>query len=151
MDYQVYELGLRKQEAAKNGDDSLKNAICKTGLWSVSRHPNYFFEMMIWSSFIGQIISGLAGSIGQTDSNWTFYLRLVLPVLCVIFMFVIFRFITGPLTEGLSLKKRPEIYGEYIRTVPMIFPFVKWPNFISNMKVPERNGNSGSLQESNPA
>lgn len=146
MDYQVYELGLRKQKAAKNGDESLKNAICKTGLWSVSRHPNYFFEMMIWFSFVGQIIAGLAGTV----TGWTLYLRLILPVFCLIVMFVIFRFISGPLTEGLSLKKRPVVYGEYIRTVPMIFPFIKWPNFISNMELPERK-NSGSVQESNPA
>ncbi len=28
-----------------------ESAICKKGLWKYSRHPNYFFESVIWTGF----------------------------------------------------------------------------------------------------
>ena len=137
-DYQVYAFA-QKQIAIRKENPNAPRLICKTGLWSYSRHPNYFFEMTIWISFVGYIYSII---IPLFDDNYNLegnkalaVSQLIVPVLPVIIMFVIFRYITGPITEGASLKKRPVLYKEYIENVPMIFPFIKWPNFVSNMEV----------------
>jgi len=133
-DYQVHSFAQEQIAIRKENPDHPK-LICKTGLWSYSRHPNYFFEMLIWISYAGYILSITIPIYKYTDF-WS-VLKLICPVIPVIIMFLIFRYLTGPLTEGGSLKKRPVLYKEYIENVPMIFPFIKWPNFISNMKVPE--------------
>ena len=40
----------RQLRAFKN-DPANKNAICDAGLWSLSRHPNYFFEWLGWLAY----------------------------------------------------------------------------------------------------
>lgn len=93
-----------------------KEPILKDGLWNYSRHPNYFFEMIVWISFAGTLIS-LTG----------YYF----PIISVVTMWVIFRWITTPLTEKGSVKRKGELYREYQRKTPMIIPFFHWLNFES--------------------
>jgi len=35
------------------------NQVCNVGLWSCCRHPNYFFEWMVWNSLIVASIPSL--------------------------------------------------------------------------------------------
>jgi steroid 5-alpha reductase family enzyme len=66
------------------GDEQLRQHIQKktrsllqTGLWSITRHPNYFGEILIWN---GIYIAGL--SLLLTESvPWIYYLILVLSPL----------------------------------------------------------------------
>ena len=78
--------------------------VCQLGLWRYSRHPNYFGELLIWFGF----------SIASRH-----YLGLVSPLVLLLIM----RFITGPLSERLSLEHKGQRYAAYQQATPMIFPY----------------------------
>ncbi len=84
--------------------------VCRQGLWSLCRHPNYFFEWLIWMSI-------------ATFSMGTHYhaIAWVAPIS----MFVIMRYITGPYTEKVSSAKRGKEYQLYQQEVPMFFPSIQ--------------------------
>jgi len=83
------------------------SGLCQTGLWSYSRHPNIFFEIMIWFGF------GLLGlSLG---GNVTTFIGFLLTL-------IICRLITCPYTERLSVEKYGDDYRSYQQSTPMIFP-----------------------------
>merc|ERR1712046_401003 len=103
---------------AQKSEGETKETICKTGLWSISRHPNYFFDFMCWVSFAGFIIST---SILQISSCVALFGPFT--------MWFIFRHITGPLTEKHSVKRRGEDYKKYQKEVPMIIPFLDFLNY----------------------
>lgn len=84
-------------------------AVCDVKLWSYCRHPNYFFEWLIWLGF----------SILAMPANFGF-LGLASPIL----MYTIMVHITGPITEANSIKSRGDAYKKYQDEVPMFFP--KW-------------------------
>jgi steroid 5-alpha reductase family enzyme len=105
------------------GDEQLRRHILKktrsllqTGLWSITRHPNYLGEILIWN---GIYIAGF--SLLVTNSvPLVYYLVLVLSPLV---MSTVLIKISTPL-----LEKNMEKYAgwaEYAQRVPMIFPFTK--------------------------
>jgi len=81
--------------------------LCNTGLWRVSRHPNYFFEWLTWCSFA---MLAIAAPLG--------WLALVSPLL----LYIIMTRITGPITETQSIKSKGETYLAYQQNTPMFFP-----------------------------
>ncbi|RAP29516.1 hypothetical protein DID78_03480 [Candidatus Marinamargulisbacteria bacterium SCGC AG-343-D04] len=90
--------------------ESGKKGVCREGLWGICRHPNYFFECLLWVS----LAMACEGLIYE-------YVAWLSPLS----IFIIMRFITGPYTEKVSLERRGESYMEYQREVPMFFPSVK--------------------------
>lgn len=78
-----------------------------TGLWSRSRHPNYFAEQGIWISFYLFSIGAGAGIV-----NWSIIGALLLVVL--------FQG-SSSLAEEISGGKYPE-YEKYCQSVPRFFP-----------------------------
>ena len=84
-----------------------KGKVCDSGLWQYSRHPNYFFEWLIWCGFS---LYGLQHHFG--------YISFISPV----FLFIILIKITGPMTEKGSISSRGEAYLAYQRITPMFFP-----------------------------
>ena len=86
-----------------------RGRICQAGLWNYSRHPNYFFEWLVWVGFF----------IFAWDSPGGCY-----TVFCPGFMLFFLLRVTGiPLTEELSIQSKGEAYREYQRTTS---PFVPW-------------------------
>jgi steroid 5-alpha reductase family enzyme len=85
-------------------------AIIDRGLWTYSRHPNYFSEVMFWW---GLFIFGLAADYGYW---WT----IIGPVAIT----ALFVFISIPLMERRSLEKRPG-YREYRKQLPALFPWFR--------------------------
>ena len=83
----------------------------KYGLWKYSRHPNYLGEVSFW---FGLYIFALAtGSV----SIWL--------LTCPMVMLVLFVFISCPMMDNRSLKKRSD-YKEYMDKTPQLMMwFVK--------------------------
>ncbi len=92
----------------RNGADN-RGKVCQAGLWNYSRHPNYFFEILLWFGFA---LIGLSARLG--------WIGLVSPITLLLTM----RFITGPISERQSLKSKPDAYRQYQQTTSMIIP---WP------------------------
>lgn len=86
-----------------------KQGVCDTGLWKYSRHPNYFFEWLIWISYF-------VFALGTPDGWKTVYA----PALMLFFL----TKMTGiPITEELSLKHRGGAYRDYQRRTSAFFPW----------------------------
>lgn len=105
------------------GDEQLRRHIQKktrsllqSGLWSITRHPNYLGEILIWN---GIYLAGL--SLLVTDSvPLVYYVTLVLSPLV---MSTVLIKISTPLLEKNMAKYAG--WAEYAQRVPMIFPFTK--------------------------
>jgi steroid 5-alpha reductase family enzyme len=98
-----------RQLARFRADPMNRARTCRTGLWLVSRHPNYFFEWLHWFAYVcfaaGSPLSWLAWSG---------------PLL----MWVFLRFVSGiPWTEAQALRTRGEDYRDYQRSTPMLIPW----------------------------
>ena len=86
-----------------------ESRVVNVGLWRHSRHPNYFFESMVWWGFF----------IAALDSphGWV-------TVVCPLLMLYILLKVTGiPLTEKHSLENRGDAYREYQRTTSRFIPW----------------------------
>jgi steroid 5-alpha reductase family enzyme len=77
------------------------------GLWSRSRHPNYFGEISFWC---GLYLFGLAA-----DPHW--WWTIAGPVVMVL----LFQAASIPMMEDRSLQRRPE-YADYQARVPKLLP-----------------------------
>jgi len=83
-------------------------------LWNYSRHPNYFFEWLIWVAFA---LFALGSPYG--------YLGLVSPLLMLFFLFRV----TGiPATEAQALRTKGEDYKQYQQTTSAFVPWFRRNN-----------------------
>lgn len=91
-------------------DPANRGRVCDVGLWGWSRHPNYFFEWLIW---IGYALFALASPWG--------WIALSAPLLMLHFLVNV----TGiRATEEQALRSRGEAYRRYQQTTSA---FVPWP------------------------
>jgi len=86
-----------------------RGKTCRAGLWRYSRHPNYFFEVLLWG---GLALMATPSPFGPL--SW------LVPALLLFFLFRV----TGiPATEAQALRTRGADYADYIRTTS---PFIPW-------------------------
>ena len=90
--------------------DPGRGAVNDTGLWSLSRHPNYFFQWLGWLAYPA------IGFEPSTPLSWTTWIA---PAL----MYLILRFGTGvPALESNLLKSRGDAFRAYQSRVSAFFP-----------------------------
>ncbi len=107
-------------ERFKSGHRGDPAALCRDGLWRYSRHPNYFFQSLLWW---GLMLVAL-----PADWGWT-------AVLAPLAMLYFLIKVTGiPLTEELAVEKRGDAYREYQRTTSAFVPLP--PNRSRNPVLP---------------
>jgi steroid 5-alpha reductase family enzyme len=88
-----------------------KGKVCDAGLWNYSRHPNYFFESMIWVGYFLVCLDANYGWIG-----------IISPLTITLLLFRV----TGiPLTEQQSIRSKGDLYKEYQRTTSVFVPWFK--------------------------
>lgn len=101
-DYQLY--SFKKNEANKG-------KVCDKGLWYYSRHPNYFFESLVWLSWGGFALYAPYGFVG-----------LIAPILIITSIFKV----TGiPATEEQNKKSKGAAWENYVKSTSVFFPWFK--------------------------
>ena len=100
----------QKSRFRKNPEN--KNQFIQQGLWSYSRHPNYFGEITLWLGIAIMSLSSLSG--GQ-------YITLISPV----FTYLLLVYVSGVrLLEISGMEKwgHLESYQNYVLRTPSLFP-----------------------------
>jgi steroid 5-alpha reductase family enzyme len=83
--------------------------VCRTGLWGVSRHPNYFFEWLVWC----------AVALMATGAPWG-WVSWSAPAMM---LYVLLRVTGIPLTERQAVASKGEEYRVYQREVAAFVPW----------------------------
>jgi steroid 5-alpha reductase family enzyme len=101
------------QLAAFKRDPANRGRVCAAGLWRYSRHPNYFFEWLIWVSYFVFALASPWGALAIVGPASILYLLLR---------------VTGiPMTEEQSLRSRGDAYRRYQQTTSAFVPWFPKP------------------------
>lgn len=104
-----------EQKRRFKSDKKNKDAFISTGLWGISRHPNYFGEILLW---VGMAVIALPTLIG-----WQ-YVTLISPI----FIYFLLTRVSGVnLLEDRANQKwgGTEEYESYVKKTPVLIPFTK--------------------------
>jgi steroid 5-alpha reductase family enzyme len=97
------------QLAAFKRDIANKGRVCDAGLWRFSRHPNYFFEWLIWVAYF----------VFALGSPWG-WLAVIGPA-SILFLLLN---VTGiPLTEQQAVRSKGDAYRRYQATTSAFVPW----------------------------
>jgi steroid 5-alpha reductase family enzyme len=98
-----------RQLAAFKADPRSRGRTCRSGLWRYSRHPNYFFEWLVWVAYF----------VFAWPSPWGWA-----TVGCPLLMLYFLLRVTGiPMTEEQALRSRGDEYRDYQRTTSAFVPW----------------------------
>jgi len=98
------------QLAAFKRSPANQGRVCDIGLWRYSRHPNYFFEWLIWVAYFVFALASPGGWIAIIGPASILYLLLR---------------VTGiPLTEEQSLRSKGDAYRRYQQTTSAFVPWL---------------------------
>lgn len=97
------------QLEAFKADPDNQGKVCQKGLWRFSRHPNYFFEFVVWIGFFLFALPSHAG---------------VLAVISPAIILLLLVKVSGiPLAEQEALASKGDAYKEYQRTTSAFIPW----------------------------
>jgi steroid 5-alpha reductase family enzyme len=102
----------RQLEAFKARPDS-RGRTCREGLWRYSRHPNYFFEWLIWVAYALFALASPGGG-----------LAIACPALM---LYLLFRVTGIPATEAQAVRTRGNDYRAYQATTSAFVPWFPGP------------------------
>jgi steroid 5-alpha reductase family enzyme len=106
-DFQLKGFNIRNRKA------EVPEKVCKDGLWYYSRHPNYFFEWMLWISYAIMVFPYANEPIQQ-----------VLVFICPTTAYYFLVHFTGVwMAEQSSVKRRGDDYIQYQKSTNMIVPW----------------------------
>jgi steroid 5-alpha reductase family enzyme len=88
-----------------------KGKVCDTGLWHYSRHPNYFYEWLMWVAYF---VFALASPYG--------FIAVISPV---IILYLLLKVTGIPTTEQQSLKTKGDAYRRYQQNTSKFIPWFK--------------------------
>lgn len=86
-----------------------KGKVCEVGLWKFSRHPNYFFEFLVWVGFFLLAVREPYGFLG-----------VVAPAAI---LFTLLKFTGIPATEAQAVSSKGDLYKSYQQRVSAFIPW----------------------------
>lgn len=108
-----------KQKSKFKRNPANKDQFINTGLWSLSRHPNYFGEIVLWIGMLVMAVPMLSGS------RW---FVLISPI----FVYVLLTRISGvPMLRRRANSRwgKDPAYQKYLQTTRLLIP---WPRYRRN-------------------
>lgn len=108
----TFEIIADYQKSSFRKDPKNKDQFIQHGLWSYSRHPNYFGEITLWTGIAIMSLTSLSG--GQ-------FITLISPI----FTYLLLVYVSGVRLLEISGKEKwghLESYQNYIRRTPTLFP-----------------------------
>ena len=111
----LFEIIADEQKRRFRLNEENRGKYISSGLWSISRHPNYFGEIILWI--------GIAIISNPTLSGFQ-YVTLISPL----FIYLLLTRISGVnLLEESSDKKWGDLpeYEQYKKETPVLVPFIK--------------------------
>lgn len=108
--------------------------FCNAGLWSISQHPNFFGNLLLWAGIFIINAPALVGPLPPPQNVNVGILgyvmsckRLVIAMLSPLFMWTLFYGqASGSITDSVNMATakygNDPAYMEYIKNVPLIIP-----------------------------
>lgn len=88
-----------------------KGKVCQQGLWNYSRHPNYFFQLLLWIAYFLFALHAPWGWIAISSPVIIAYLLLK---------------VTGiPATEEQAVRSKGDLYRQYQESTSVFIPWFK--------------------------
>jgi len=116
----VFEILADKQKLAFKQDPANDGKFISSGLWRLSRHPNYFGEILLWFGVYLVCYPALR-------QRGLFYALVGLIGPVSVFLFLAFASGLPMLEEqGQQRWGQDEAYKQYVSKTPVLFPFVKF-------------------------
>lgn len=111
----LFETIADRQKTAFRANPDNDGQFIRSGLWSISRHPNYFGEMTLWV--------GIAIVAAPALQGWQ-YLSLLSPVFVIL---LICRVSGIPMLESKANEKWGDDprYKQYVQNTPVLIPGLK--------------------------
>ncbi|MEO1366341.1 MAG: DUF1295 domain-containing protein [Acidobacteriota bacterium] len=98
-----------------------RNTVCDAGLWKYSRHPNYFFEWMVWNGLIVMALPSLPHLFGVEPLPVAALVTAGLFFVSRVMYQTLVHFTGAKPAEYFSVQKRPA-YVDYQKTTNRFFP-----------------------------
>lgn len=86
-----------------------RGRTCRSGLWRYSRHPNYFFEWLVWVAYALFAVASPGG-----------WVAIICPA---VMLYLLFRVTGIPATEAQALQSRGHDYRDYQATTSAFVPW----------------------------
>lgn len=116
----------KAQFVAKSKKAGRRNQVCEVGLWRYSRHPNYFFEWMVWNGLILMAIPSLPHLFATESRPIATLLTAALFFVSHIMYRTLVHYTGAKPSEYYSVQKRPG-YAAYQQTTNRFFPGPRRP------------------------
>jgi steroid 5-alpha reductase family enzyme len=112
----VFEVTADIQKYVFKSNLANKGKFIQRGLWSVSRHPNYFGEIVMWCAMAGLAVNGLGSSTP---------IRAIGACTSPLFVTYLLTKMSGiPILEKMGNDRwgKDEAYQKYKKTTPVLIP-----------------------------
>ena len=113
---------MQKQKFLRQArSNHLKHQVCRVGLWRYSRHPNYFFEWMVWNAMLFLTLPSFIQYFSIQDSVLWWAMGVALMYTSRL-MYNTLVYYTGAIpSEYYSVQKRLG-YKDYQKQTAIFFP-----------------------------
>ena len=99
-----------------------KEGVCDVGLWRYSRHPNYFFQWLVWTGLVIAAIPSLF-ALKEFEILPVWFVLIIAGMGASPLIYITLVYLTGAIpAEYYSVRKRSE-YKNYQERTSMFFPW----------------------------